>query len=61
MDYPKKHINYFPWVAYAYNTSYNKRSKSMPFELVYSKQPLTIASYVPNALKYDIVGSKLFT
>ena len=58
-DRPRSWLRWLPWAEYCFNTSYQSALRTTPFQVVYGREPPTLASYQPGLARVVAVDKQL--
>jgi len=58
-DRPRSWLRWLPWTEFIYNSSFQTALRATPFEVVYGRPPLTMASYQPGVARITALDKQL--
>ena len=58
-DRPRSWLRWLPWTEFVYNSSFQTALSATPFEVVYGRQPLSMASYQPGVARVTALDKQL--
>jgi len=58
-DRPRSWLRWLPWAEYCFNMSYQSALRTTPFQVVYGREPPTLASYQPGLARVVAVDKQL--
>jgi hypothetical protein len=58
-DRPRQWLRWLPWAEYIYNTAFQSALKTMPFQIVYGRDPPSIRSYEPGETRVAAMAKTL--
>jgi hypothetical protein len=58
-DRPRQWLQWLPWAEFCYNSSYQASLKTLPFRVVYGRDPPSLCSYSPGEVRSPAVHNQL--
>jgi hypothetical protein len=58
-DCPRQWLQWLPWAEFCYNTTFQASIPTLPFKVVYGREPPAVRYYVPGEAQSPVINQQL--